>query len=180
MTIERKRLRTQPLFRFLVLVLSMYFVMITFFVVAGTYKTGNDLLEPTVLIDKAFMNIKSEQAKNDNFTKEIVKECVDEIYMKQPNCVIREVRPYFNYTIKTERMITPSEYKQKGGSCSDTTILYASVFKLLEWDIQYVFPNENHVYIIVSKKIPCLEATDKMCNFFCDIDGDNSVCKLSV
>jgi len=101
---------------------------------------------------------------NDTAVMEIVDFCKAFEDKEQVDCVVAQVQDFYNYNDSYHTLNTPSQYKQSGGVCRDITIFYKAVFVNFGWYCQYIFPNFNHVYLMVSK-------SDKDGSIYCTIDG---------
>ena len=111
----------------------------------------------------AYSNLKDEVALN------ISEFCSPFNPNTQVTCVISQVGGFYNYNDSKHPIHTPEEYKEKGGVCRDTTVLYKIIFTNLGWETQYIFPYPNHVFLIISK----ITDDDKI---YCTIDGVTKKC----
>ena len=91
---------------------------------------------------------------------------------EQVNCVLIATTPIYHYTKDAERkkIRTPTQYVKLGGDCKDSAILYATIFKNLNYTINFEFPMPHHLSLTIYKKIN--DSTYKYCN----IEGNTGTC----
>lgn len=92
---------------------------------------------------------------------------------QQPNCVIAQLSPFYNYTLRdgSDKIKRPDEFVAKGGVCRDLAVFYASVFKRMGWIVYYNFDVPNHVFVDVVNKVETGESIR------CVMDGLNATCQ---
>lgn len=86
---------------------------------------------------------------------------------EQVECVVAQMQAIYNYNDSNHTINSPTEYLNKGGVCRDSTIFYKAVFDNLGWYCQYIFPNQHHVYLLVSSR-----------STYCSIDGRTYDCRV--
>jgi len=99
--------------------------------------------------------------------------CKNEATIKeQVNCVLIATSPVYYYTKDQDRtkIRTPSQYANLGGNCRDSAVFYATIFKNLNYTINFEFPIPHHVALTIYKKI------DKSTYKYCDIEGNRGTC----
>jgi hypothetical protein len=109
------------------------------------------------LLSKSFQD---KQVIN-NFT------CDNQTGANQVGCMVKYVKTFFNYTIRTDIPRTFEDIKENGGDCYDYTMLYVNMAKekgLLAKKVD-LFPTEEnssgHAYATI---------WDKNLTFYCDVD----------
>jgi hypothetical protein len=112
-----------------------------------------------------FMN-KNLDDKQSIYYSKICSGMVDEV-----GCVMTETKQIYNYVNRTGIAIrTPSQYSLKGGDCQDSAIFYATIFKNMNYTINFRFPIPTHVSITIVKKM------DDNITQYCDIEGNSATC----
>lgn len=99
--------------------------------------------------------------------------CKNETSVKeQVNCVLIATSPIYYYTKDQERtkIRTPTQYAKLGGNCKDSAILYATIFKNLNYTINFEFPIPHHITTTIYKKI------DNNTYKYCNIEGNTATC----
>jgi hypothetical protein len=98
----------------------------------------------------------------------------DKLLLDDVNCVMTATTPIYHYTEDQERKTirTPSQYALFGGNCRDSAIFYATIFKNMNYTIEFRFPVPHHVALTISKKM------DDNLNLYryCDIEGNQATC----
>jgi len=122
-------------------------------------------------------NIYARNGNEDNFSNEVVKFCAQFEYSAQPQCVVAQLVEKYNYTDHLGIIRTPDDFIKNGGVCRDISVTYAIIFKKLNFDVQYIFPTQNHVFVRVYKYWDC--NNDSICYINCDIDGLNKKCSYT-
>lgn len=91
---------------------------------------------------------------------------------EQVNCVMLATSPIYHYTKDQERtkIRTPTQYAKLGGNCKDSAILYATIFKNLNYTIKFEFPIPHHITTTIYKKIG-----DNIYKY-CNIEGNTATC----
>ena len=112
-----------------------------------------------------------EKNLNDKYTLFYTNLCKD-LTPNDVNCVMTITSPIYHYTKDQNRttLRTPSQYALLGGNCKDSAILYATIFKKLNYTINFEFPIPSHIALIISKKI------DNHTYKYCDIEGNQATC----
>lgn len=88
------------------------------------------------------------------------------------DCVMTSTKTIYKYTRDQNRTTirTPSQYTKMGGNCKDSAIFYATIFKRMNYTIDFQFPIPNHVIIIISKQL-----TNNIYKY-CNIEGNTATC----
>ena len=106
----------------------------------------------------------------DNVSKEIVRFCSPRPIDAQVECVISELKPNYNYTLRNgSKVKTPSDFFYEGGLCRDNVVFFATIFREMGWITYYNFNVPNHVYLQITKR-------DVDFFYRCDLDGTNYHC----
>jgi hypothetical protein len=78
----------------------------------------------------------------------------------------------YHYTKDQERteIRTPSQYALLGGNCKDSAVFYATIFKNMNYTIEFRFPIPQHTSLTISKQ----ESNNTY--KYCDIEGNKAKC----
>ena len=88
---------------------------------------------------------------NDNVSIRISDFCNPLPLDKQPECVVYQVLPFYNYSMHNNTVYSPDEYVIKGGVCRDSSVLYHSIFTRMGWYVYYDFSIPHHVFLTITK-----------------------------
>jgi hypothetical protein len=108
---------------------------------------------------------------DDKYTK-LYSELCKQSEPDEVNCVMTATSTIYHYTKDQNRskIRSPSEYAKMGGNCKDSAIFYATIFKRMNYTIEFQFPVPHHVNLIISKKI------DEKTYRYCNIEGNTGTC----
>lgn len=88
------------------------------------------------------------------------------------DCIMTATNHLYHYTKDQERKTirTPSQYALLGGNCKDSAVFYATIFKNMNYTINFRFPVPHHTSLTISKQ----ESNNTY--KYCDIEGKQAKC----
>lgn len=145
---------------------AVLFIMIIFIIFSWVYK---DCTQQNSAREEYNKIVKKNI--NDKYTLFYAKLC-NNSQIDDVTCVMTATSPVYHYTKDQERKTirTPSQYVLLGGNCKDSAVFYATIFKNLNYTIDFQFPVPHHTMLIISKKI-----TDNHYRY-CNIEGNKGTC----
>jgi len=92
---------------------------------------------------------------------------------EQARCVVDSLRSIMKYngTIKSLAILSPEKYLERGGTCREIAVVYASAFRMLNWiKIEFRSPVPKHISITIAREI----TNDTW--MYCDVELNRALC----